>query len=73
MLDHIKAAVRRDWEKTCSLVGYLRRRLGEVSTWTAIGASFVTANSLSQPYAAGSILVALVIAMLPSKAMAPTQ
>jgi len=71
MLAHIIEAVRRDWEKTCTIAGYVKRRIFEKTTIAALSASLLTANDLKQPYAALSILLAVIISILPSSALTP--
>jgi len=73
MLDHVIAAVRRDWNKTRTLLGYVKRRMLEISTWAAIGTALTAANGLKPPYAVASILIAIVMVLLPGKAMLPAK
>ena len=66
MFARIIAAVERDYVEACGLAGYIRNRLAEKTTWSAIGAAVIAANELKPVYAAASIAVALVVALLPS-------
>ena len=66
MFARIVAAVRRDYFWAGGVAGYVRNRLLEKSTWGAIGAAVIAANELKPLFAAASILVALVVALLPS-------
>jgi hypothetical protein len=66
LIDALVAHIRNDYHQAQSMVGYLRRRLLEKGTWLALGSAFVAANELKPPYAAASIGVALIIALLPT-------
>jgi hypothetical protein len=58
--------VRGDYQDAQSLAEYLRRRLCEKSTWGAVGGAIIAANELKPAFAACSIAVALVVALLPT-------
>lgn len=62
----IAARVSADYAKAEGIVGYLRNRLLEKGTWVSIGGAFVAANELKPPYAAASIAVAAIVALLPT-------
>jgi hypothetical protein len=62
LIDHVRA----DYAKAQTVVGYLRRRLLEKGTWAAIASAIVAANELRPPYAAASIAIALLVALLPT-------
>lgn len=62
LIDH----VRNDYAKAQGLWGYLRRRMVEKTTLAAIGTAIAAASALRPPYAAASIVVALIVALLPS-------
>lgn len=67
----IVSRVKRDWDKTRTVAGYIKRRLCEKSTIAAGAASFGTATNLREPYAALSVIAAIVIVILPSSALTP--
>jgi hypothetical protein len=60
------AHVRNDYVQAQSVAGYLKRRLLEKGTWLAVGSAIVAADKLQPAYAAASIAIALVIALLPT-------
>jgi hypothetical protein len=62
LIDH----VRNDYAKAKSLWGYLKRRMVEKTTLAAVASAIVAANALKPSYAAATIVLALVIALLPS-------
>jgi hypothetical protein len=62
LIDH----VRNDYVKAKGLWGYLKRRMVEKTTLAAIGSAIVAANALKPSYAAASIVLALIIALVPS-------
>lgn len=66
LLNTLIAHVRNDYVEAQGLVGYVRRRLLEKGTWVSIAGAVVAANELKPPYAAASIAVAAVIALLPT-------
>ena len=68
----IIGAVKRDWQKTCTVSGYVKRRLFEKTTIAAGAASFTTASNLREPYAALSVIAAIIIVILPTSALLPT-
>ena len=59
-------AVKADYARACGLAGYIRNRMLEKSTWLALAGAIAAANELKPPYAAASIAIALIMAMLPS-------
>ena len=59
-------AIQNDYYRACGFAGYLRNRMMEKSTWIALSGAVLAANELKPAYAAGSIAVALIIALLPS-------
>lgn len=59
-------SIRLEYYEACGLAGYIRNRLLEKSTWIAISGAVLAANSLKPLYAAMTIVVALVVALLPS-------
>lgn len=62
LIDHVRA----DYAKARSVLGYVRRRLLEKGTWLALGSAIIAADKLQPAYAAASIIVALIIALLPT-------
>lgn len=62
----IAAGVKYDYVMAEGLKGYLINRLKEKTTWGAIGASFLAANGLNEPWAAGTVIIAAIVALLPS-------
>lgn len=60
------AHVRADFAEAKSVAGYLRRRLLEKGTWISIGAAVLAADKLSPPIAVASVVVAAVVALLPT-------
>jgi hypothetical protein len=62
----LAARATADYAKAEGLVGYLRNRLLEKGTWVSIGGAVLAANQLKPPFAAASIAVAAVVALLPT-------
>lgn len=48
------------------LIGYLKARLLEQSTWLSISAGIAAASALSPPWSFASIGVAVIVALLPT-------
>lgn len=59
-------SIKRDYALTCTFVGYLKRRLLEKATWVALSGAVIAANGLQPTYAAASIVIALVVALVPT-------
>lgn len=66
LINALIAHVRNDYHQAQSVVGYIKRRLLEKGTWLAVGSAVLAADKLQPTYAAASIAVALVIALLPT-------
>jgi hypothetical protein len=66
LIDALIAHVRNDYHQAQSIAGYLKRRLLEKGTWLALGSALVAADKLRPTYAAASIAIALIIALLPT-------
>ena len=66
LIDALITHIRNDYREAQGVVGYLRRRLLEKTTWGAIGGAIIAANALRPSYAAASIAIALIVALLPS-------
>lgn len=48
------------------MIRYLRKRLGERTTWAAIGVAVPAAAMLASPWSYISIAIAAIVALLPS-------
>jgi hypothetical protein len=66
LLNALITHVRNDYAEARSVAGYLKRRLLEKGTWVSIGGAVLAANQLKPPFAAASIVVAAVVALLPT-------
>lgn len=58
--------IHRDYAKAQGFVGYVKLRLRDKATWGAISAGIVAAGTLRPPYAAMTVIVAIVVALLPT-------
>jgi len=50
------------------MIRYLGKRLGERTTWAALGAAVPAAAMLAPPWSYLSVVVAVIVALLPSPA-----
>lgn len=53
------------------LLSYLKARANERSTWMLIGAAIAAASALPMPWAAASLVVGLVAALVPDGPVKP--
>ena len=60
------AHVHNDYVKAQSLLGYVKRRLLEKGTWAALAGAIIAADKLQPVYAGASIVIALIVALLPT-------
>jgi hypothetical protein len=68
LVSSVLAVIRRDYAAARGLGGYIRNRFLEKTTWSAIGAAVIAANTLEPLYGAASVAVAIIVALLPSPA-----
>ena len=66
LINALIAHVRNDYVQAQSLLGYVKRRLLEKGTWAALAGAIIAADKLQPVYAGASIVIALIVALLPT-------